>query len=107
MRTTRGGLPATAIPRSVQYTAISEGVHPAFRGLCTPFPGRRYAGIRGWIRSRTVQPVVSRYPAHVTKVQLQKVPAIVTRHVEKCLEEGVMYIWLKCIVSFLDNEDVI
>ena len=48
-------------------------------------------------------------PAHVTKVQLQKVPAIVTRHVEKCLEEGVMYICLKYvyIVSFLDNEDII
>ena len=47
------------------------------------------------------------YPAHVTKVQLQNVPAIVIRHVEKCLEEGVMDIWLKYIISFLGNEDVI
>lgn len=43
----------------------------------------------------------------VTKVQLCKVPAMVTWHVEKCLEEGVMYIWSKNIVSFLDNEDTV
>jgi hypothetical protein len=42
----------------------------------------------------------------VTKVQLQKVPAMVTRHVEKCLEEGVLYILLKN-VSFLDNEYIL
>ena len=43
----------------------------------------------------------------VTKVQLQNVPAVLTRNVEKCLEEGVMYIWLKSIISFRDNEDTV
>lgn len=43
----------------------------------------------------------------VTKVQLQIVPVMVTRHFEKCLEEGVLYILLKNVASFLDNEYIL
>ena len=38
---------------------MSEGVHPACRDLCTPFSGRRYAGVRWWGNLPYVRGIIS------------------------------------------------